>query len=660
MHGMSKKSFLKSASRLLAGVVSIGFAASLHAQAPELIFHNGKILTVDSSFSTAQAVAVTGNKISAVGANDAVLATAGPSTQKIDLKGRTMIPGLVDTHRHMYGAAESTYGGMIPIEDHHRFLIDWRGVKTKDDVLAQIKGLMEKHKFAPGRWVYFTNNVQFTGGGGESGNEGGNQRQSVLTPLEHAKILYDQLNQWELDKVTPNNPVLLSLGIPDFNGFLLNKVAMDWVMTNHADFVKKNGRFWIDQAGRPDGHLEPPASRLVLPFTYDRNPAQLAIMYEKNMYENLAMGMTAIATRMPNDSKAAYKLLESQGKLHWRIGVGVIEAFGNGKPLTPAVMKEYAAQIGTGTDKVWITGVGPTAVDGVTSRACTDQKRTGTYTAIDSWFPVGQCHMDAEYRGSPKRSSAISENYYRNWVMASGRDGVRFANVHVAGDRGTGLLLNAVEQIQQQYGPNATKDWAFDHCDMVNPRDFPRLAKLKITVSCYVLRSVNNSGNIETAYGTQVANTFPSPLASMVKAGARVVLESDSNSYLWDDLRAAVTRKDRNGKVWAPQEKVDRPTALRMLTNWAAEYVLKGDKIGTIEKGKYADMVVLDKDYLTMPEDDIATIAPQVTVMDGKIVYVHKHFATEYNLRPAGAVVSSYEDMVKSRQPRANVGGMGG
>ena len=146
----------------------------------------------------------------------------------------------------------------------------------------------------------------------------------------------------------------------------------------------------------------------------------------------------------------------------------------------------------------------------------------------------------------------------------------------------------------------------------------------------------------------------------MVKAGARVVLESDSNSYLWDDIRAAVTRKDAKGKVWAPQEKVDRPTALRMVTSWAADYVLKGDKIGSIEKGKYADLVVLDKDYMTIPEDDIVKIAPQLTVFDGKMVYLHKDFAAEYNLKPDGAVISSYDDMVKSRQPRANVGGMGG
>jgi hypothetical protein len=357
---------------------------------------------------------------------------------------------------------------------------------------------------------------------------------------------------------------------------------------------------------------------------------------------------------------AAYKLLESQGKLNWRIGMGVIEAFGNTTDLSAGKLKPFAGMVGSGSDRTWITGLGPTAVDGVTSRACTDQKRTGTYTAIDSWFPVGQCHLDNEYKGSPKRAANIQDNYYKNWVLASGRDGVRFANVHVAGDRGTGLLLNLVEQIQRQYGPGATKDWAFDHCDMVNPKDFPRLAKLKITVSCYVARSVNGSRAIATAYGDPVANTFPSPLNSMVKAGVRVVLESDSNSYLWSDIMAAVTRKDRTGKVWAPQERVDRPTALKMFTTWAADYVLKGNKIGTIEPGKLADLVVLDKDYLTIPEDDIVTIEPQVTVFDGKIVYVHTNFANEYNLRPPGAVVSTYQDLVKSRQPRADVGGMGG
>ena len=117
--------------------------AGLGAEEPDLILHNGKVLTVDDSFSVAQAVAITGNKISAVGTDQEVLATAGPNTQKIDLEGRTVTPGLVDTHRHMYAAAEGDYGALFPIEQLNRFPVDWRGVKTKDDVMAQVKGRAE-------------------------------------------------------------------------------------------------------------------------------------------------------------------------------------------------------------------------------------------------------------------------------------------------------------------------------------------------------------------------------------------------------------------------------------------------------------------------------------------------------------------------------------
>jgi predicted amidohydrolase YtcJ len=617
-------------------------------QSADLVLFNGKVLTVDNNFSIAQAVAVTGNKITAVGADAAVLATAGPSTQKIDLKGRTVIPGIIDTHRHMYGAAEGSYGGKNTDDEMRRYPVDWAGVKTKEDVLNQVRGVMAKYKkeFTPGRWIYFNNRVSFTGNGDE--NSPG-----------YAKILYDEMNQWELDKVTPDNPALMSLGIPDFQGFLLNKKAMDWVMANHGDFVKQNGRYWIDKAGRPDGHMEPPASRIVIPFTYDRKAEVLAPLYEKNMQEHLSMGMTGISTRMPKDSLAAYKLLEDQGKLTWRIGFGDIETFGN-TDLAVTNLKAAAAKVSKGpdgkdSDRLWMTGMGPTAIDGVSSRACTDQKRVGTYTPIDSWFPQGQCDTDGEYRGSPMRAASMPKNYYKDWIYASARDGLRFANTHVAGDRSTGNMLTFMEQLQAQYGPNATKNWGLDHCDMVNPKDFPRIAKTKVFMSCYVMHSISISADIARAYGTQVANTFPSPLNSMLKAGGRIVLESDSGSYIWEDFQAAVTRKDRQGRVWAPQERIDAPTALKMFTAWAADYVLKGDKLGSIEKGKLADLVVLDQDYLTIPGDDISKIQPQVTVFDGKIVYVHTNFANENNLRPSGAIISTYQDLIKRRVPREGV-----
>jgi cytosine/adenosine deaminase-related metal-dependent hydrolase len=114
------------------------------------------------------------------------------------------------------------------------------------------------------------------------------------------------------------------------------------------------------------------------------------------------------------------------------------------------------------------------------------------------------------------------------------------------------------------------------------------------------------------------------------------------------------------GKVWGAQERVDKPTALRMVTSWAAEYVLKPDQLGMIQQGKLADLLVLDRDYLTIPDDDISEIQPLLTVMDGKIVFVHSQFAQEYSLRPDGAVVSTYKDLIQRRKVSEMISGAGG
>src|SRR3970282_1484582 len=94
------------------------------------------------------------------------------------------------------------------------------------------------------------------------------------------------------------------------------------------DFIRANGRFWVDASGRPDGHLEPPASRLALPYSYNRAPEVLSPMYKKNMEELNSMGLTTISTRLPQDTLKAYQLLESKGQMTMRLGYGRIEDFG--------------------------------------------------------------------------------------------------------------------------------------------------------------------------------------------------------------------------------------------------------------------------------------------------------------------------------------------
>ena len=163
--------------------------------------------------------------------------------------------------------AEGAYGGYMTSEQLRRFPVDWNGVRTKQDVLNQVKNVVDRYKFKPGEWVYLVNGVSFMSNQGSS--------------IELAQILYDDLNADELAKVTPDINVIMSLGIPDFNGFLLNRKALDWVFANHGDYVRKNGRYWIGNNGQPDGHLEPPASRIVLPLTYDRGADVLGEIYKQ-------------------------------------------------------------------------------------------------------------------------------------------------------------------------------------------------------------------------------------------------------------------------------------------------------------------------------------------------------------------------------------------
>src|SRR5579885_2558161 len=169
-------------------VLAACWLSAQQASQPTLILHNAKVLTVDKSFSVAQAVAVTGNRITAVGSDADVMKMAGPNTQVLDLKGRTVIPGLMDTHLHYTGL---DYGGDLSEPERTEFRVDWRGVRTKEDVLVQIKGIIEKYKIPKGQWMHFQNELQFQGEGNE-------------TTQIQGRILFNELNRWELDKAAPD------------------------------------------------------------------------------------------------------------------------------------------------------------------------------------------------------------------------------------------------------------------------------------------------------------------------------------------------------------------------------------------------------------------------------------------------------------------------
>ena len=229
------------------------------------------------------------------------------------------------------------------------------------------------------------------------------------------------------------------------------------------------------------------------------------------------------------------------------------------------------------------------------------------------------------------------------WFNQVAQDGLRSANLHTSGDESYSRLISELERIDRA-NPGAVKGWALDHCTMIDPLDIPRAAKLGMMLSCQPLGEGNRATMVGEAFGDDVADTYVAPIRSLLDAGINVSLEG-----LWEGVETLITRKDEDGKVWGPDQRVDRETALRIATRNGANYVLKGDQLGSLEVGKLADLVVLDRDYLTVPEEEISETRSLMTLLGGKIIFLHSDFSREHSLRPEGTVVSTLEELRERR-----------
>ena len=597
------------------------------AQDADTILYNGKILTVDEQFSVAEAVAVREKQIVAVGSGADVLKLAGPNTLRIDLKGKTVTPGLIHTHVHM--ESPGRYGRGLPAAQSKRYPLNFRIVKTKEDVLKQIRDTIAAFDFEPGEWIQF------------STNPGG----------EHARLLFDELNRWELDKAAPDNPIFFSLGVPILNMVLINSKAIEALWAKHGEFIETYGRYWVDDFGRPDGHLEAPAARVVVQEWAPQPDVEImGPLYKMGLQERAAVGNTTISGGLHGFSVDVYKWLDERGEMPVRYGYGVAWTFG----LPDADNTQY--EMGGGTDRVWITSMSARGVDGAGSRMCISLDRDSEavaaaeggpgslmgLSALSEWWPRGQCNLDIEYAGATK-GAPLKANYFMEWFNQVADDGLRSANLHTSGDESYSRLLSELERIDQA-NPGSVKGWAMDHCTMIDPRDVPRVAKLGIMLSCQPLGEGNRATSVGEAFGDDVADSYVGAVKSLLDAGINVSLEG-----LWEGMETLITRKDEDGKVWGPNERLDRATALTVATRNGANYVLKGDKLGSIEVGKMADLVVLDRDYLTVPEEEISEIQSLMTLLGGEIIFLHSDFSEEHNLRPEGTLVSTLEEMRQRR-----------
>lgn len=601
---------------LIAGVRLPAFAAGLEA---DMVIFNGKILTADSpdpdNFRTAQAAAIYDGKFVVVGNNDEALALAGASTRRIDLGGRTVIPGLVETHQHIN---RSSYAGHFvpkgaPMVDSTVPAPTWT---NKDDFLAQIRTLALSKK--PGEWIIST--VRGGVGGG------------MVIELQKGEV-----TRFDLDKVSPNNPVHLHWNV-SVEG-LLNSKALDPLLARYPKIVG----VIRDARGVPTGRVEGVANYTMLFEFWPLIPAQeLGSYYRQEMEEQAAAGLTSISTRLLPNDVAAVSSVGAMKQLPTRIAFS-LEAAARSET-TEAIMRRLTglqggqgkAIWGLGSDLMWMVGISPISIDSTPGVAgsCVRKPFPREAPEFPLWLhqfygPTGLCRLqDPSYHDI-------------DVLRMAAQNGFRISGMHVSGDKAVDQFLDLVEELSKQYPAIAGQRWAADHCQMIREEQVVRAKTLGIMFSCaptFLYGGARGAvGAFKYIYGEEEAGDSVIPFRRFVRHGVRGVMELDSHGfYPFLALEIAVTRKDNTGKVWGPNQKINRREALYTYTRWSSEYLLKEDVIGTIEPRKAADFVVLDRDYLAVPDEDISEINPLLTVMGGRITYSQPQFAASLGMQPAG------------------------
>ncbi len=589
------------------------FGAGLQA---DMVIFNGKILTADNpdptKFTTAQAAAIYDGKFVAVGTNEEVMQYAGDKTKKIDLGGRTVLPGLVESHDHLYEYASHFFP-----KDAERVgeTAPPLSYTNKDEFLAQVKTLALKKK--PGEWIITT----------MRGGVGG-----VIIELQRGDV-----TRQDLDKVAPNNPIYIHWNVT-VDGLASTK-AMQPMLDRYPKIVGVRR----DAKGQPTGRLGGVANLTMwYEFWPHIAPDKLAPYYNMEMSEVAAQGITTFSTRVEPNHLAAFAWLHAKDEMPLRLAY-TLETFARAndtEAIAGRMVGLHGAMSGrlwgAGDDKMWIIGVTPDSIDSTAGVAgsCVRAEYPREVPDFPLWRfqfygPHGVCRLqDPEYHDA-------------DVIKMAAKYGYRVSGMHVAGDRGLDQFLNIVEESSKLYPDVVNARWSADHCLVVHEDIIQRAKKFNVMFSCapkYLYGGIKGGvGAMKVLYGEQDAGDSIIPFKNMIKNGVRAVLELDEHGFHpFLALQVAITRKDINGKVWGESQRVTRQEALYMYTRWSSEYVLKEDFVGSIEPHKAGDFAVLDKDYLTVPEDEIGRIDPVLTVMGGKITYSQPEFAKGQGLPVAG------------------------
>ena len=516
----------------------------------DVVLTNGRVITVDDRFSIAQAVAVRGDRIAAVGTNQEITRLAGPNTRRIDLGGRSVVPGLIDNHAHY-------------MEEGVLWTVELRldGIETRKQATEMVRA--KANSLPQGQWVYTL--------GGWSPDQFTDDKRPFTRE--------------ELDTIAPNHPVLLQFTRAEtyvnsraIEAIGLEKMTEPWIKRDASG--RSTGVVDAAGAGRVSSVIPPPTRDAI-----ERN--SLAMIRELN-----ASGLTASGGTCPDEFVPIFREMARQGRLNKRFFCLASVPMGNNADTVTKNLPRIAdVKLFQGDN--WVDhfaygegNYGPASDNMV---AVKGTQRPEDFT---QW---GRVAREVARAGLPMHSHTTLES------TASG-------------------FLDQIEQINKEF-PVRNLRWTLIHDEQVNAAHLERMRNLGVSAGVQP-RATIMGAIFHRVHGDR-AYDMPA-LKTIQDSGVIWGLGTDAfevNQYRpFTTLWFAVTGKMVGGTV-VNRQPISREDALIAHTRRNAYLILQESNLGAIQPGKLADMVALDRDYLTIPSDQIKSISPVMTMVGGRIVY---------------------------------------
>ncbi len=540
-------------------------AFASHAAAPDLIIYDAKIVTVDKTFSIAEAASIAGGKFVMVGSNRAVLATAGASTRKIDLHGQTVLPGFSDTHTH-----QLTQGATLSVA------VDLTDIHAIADIQKAIAQRVAKVK--PGEWI--------------TGTRGWWEYE-----LSEGRLP----NRYDLDKVAPDNPVV----IPGPHYTVANSLALKLGGITKESKDPQGGEIRKDPAtGEPTGQLFDNASRPVSRLIPKESKEDTIQGLLQTIALNNSNGITSIGE--PGASQEGmdiYKALLTAGRLNMRIdfcyNIDPNEPIDQAKKDIAALGKPGQSY---GDGMIRADEIAETGLDGAELTALLRED-----------FPDRP-----GYHGMFK----VTQDQFNQFSAAVAEAGWRL-RPHAVGDAAIDEAITAFEYANQ-HTDITKRRWMIDHDFLLLPDMYPKVKQLGLIMNSQYMHDAQLGGLILKAWHRPLADKMEN-YKDWLAAGIMFTGGSDGpisyHAQPLYEIYGEVTRNTLWGGKLGADQGITREQAIRSVTSWSPYTTFEENVKGSIEPGKYSDFVLLSDDILKVTDEQIKDIKVLATIVGGRVVY---------------------------------------